>query len=1049
MSAVLGIDLGTTKSAVGVWDGRKPLILSSEFGSQSIPSLVMVTPDGEIYAGLRAARHPDRYNSKNITISSVKRMIGSKGETGWGWWKSYPQEVSSFILSELRQRAETLLESEVNRAVIAIPSHFDEAQRRATKEAATIAGIEVLRLINEATAAILAYGIARQADETVVVFDLGGGTLDVSVAEIGGGVFEVKTIEGESNLGGDDFTQVIIDYVTEQVRKKTGTEMAPDAAHILMLREAADRAKIDLSSSQSTTVHIPGFLSCGSKHTDLLVEISRDTFEALCKPLLDRAIDLLRKALHRAGVRKPDALLLLGGSSRIPILRQRVRAELNVEPFTGVDPETCVAQGATILAGILTGDLKDVLLLDVMPSSYGVGMQGGTFSTVIERDTTVPTKHSQLFTTTVDNQGTIGIDLFHGNGKLCADNTYVGHIDLDGIPPAPKGVPQIEVTFDADPNMIVRAIARDLGTGREREVTIRSPFGLTQVQVSMMAKRLGRWKERRSLLDALPRATAIQQRITELLQRNRKLLDHDEISVLEARAGDLALATQSTRQTEDLLTMITTSGEAVEDIATQVQRRRDLLEERERLTKRIHHLNTMVLGPFSADRDTLMHGVGLLTECDARGATTTEIVNLVASIRWSYCDLVGKQVVSMLRQLHSLDELRAALLFPESDCAVDGNTFSVSTLVRLQPVRVLRSIVREEAEYADDICARVGDTVAEDRDLAAVWFLVCQACDWRGHVRPPAERPADQHLMDCCVLVLLDLLDSELSSSRRKAAAEALMRFLPPEAHFGRLMRAVLREANEETRNCLLSQIDRRPVSAIAQWFIDSDAVARANVRSCVPILNRLCGSSDELCRDFALKALADLDTSLAWNAIDALITEADCTLRTATYRAVFAATNAKPRLASVIGKALADVSASIRLLGLEIATSNPELVKVEVLLHLVRTDPTNEIRANAIRLLTQHYGDRGRLALLTVALLADEEETGKLVLSSVQAGCGHFDRDMRRLLALTNKRVEARKTLNFVDRYFCRSISKRRPDACKLIVLLTAQEAPGEYRQC
>ena len=264
MSRVLGIDLGTTKSAVGIWDGGKPRILTSESGGQSIPSLVMVTPDEEIYAGLQAARHPERYNSKNITISSVKRMIGSKGETGWGWWKSYPQEVSSFILSELKQRAETVLDAEANRAVIAIPSHFDEAQRRATKEAATIAGIEVLRLLNEATAAILAYGIARQAEETVVVFDLGGGTLDVSVAGIGGGVFEVKTIEGESNLGGDDFTQAIFDYVTDQVRKQYGTEAATDAAHNLMLREAADRAKIDLSSSQSTTVHIPGFLARGA-----------------------------------------------------------------------------------------------------------------------------------------------------------------------------------------------------------------------------------------------------------------------------------------------------------------------------------------------------------------------------------------------------------------------------------------------------------------------------------------------------------------------------------------------------------------------------------------------------------------------------------------------------------------------------------------------------------------------------------------------------------------------------------------------------------------
>ena len=1045
MSAVLGIDLGTTKSAVGVWDGRKPRILPSESGSQSIPSLVMVTPDEEIYAGLRAARHPDRYNSKNITISSVKRMIGSKGETGWGWWKSYPQEVSSFILSELRQQAETVLESEANQAVIAIPSHFDEAQRRATKEAATIAGIEVLRLLNEATAAILAYGIARQKEETVVVFDLGGGTLDVSVAEIGGGVFEVKTIEGESSLGGDDFTQVIVDYVTDRVRKENGSEVASDAAHILMLREAADRAKIELSSGQSTTIHIPGFLSCRSKHSDLLVEISRDTFQTLCKPLLDRAIYLLRRALNSSGAEKPDASLLLGGSSRIPILRQRVRAELNIEPFTGVDPETCVAQGAIIQAGIIAGGIQDVVLLDVMPSSYGIAISGGVFSPMISRGTTVPTKHSEIFTTMADNQGKIEIDLYNGERNMCADNIYVGHIDLDGIPPAPKGIPQIEVTFDADPNMIVRATAKDLGTGKKQEVTIRSPFGLTQVQVNMMAKRLSRWKDRKRVLDALPRATAIQQRISELLWRDRKLLDHDEIGILEARVGDLALATQNTEQGEDLLEVIAISGETVETIATQVQRRRDILEERDRLTKRINQINTMVLGPLSADRDTLMHGVALLTEYEAQGAAATEVSNLIASIRLSYCGLVGKLVVSLLSQLQNLKEFRAAIRSPEGGCAEGVNAFPVSVLVQLQPVRVLRSIVTEETEYADDICALVGDAVAEDHDLAAVWFLVCQACDWRGRTRPPVGHPIDQHLTDCCILVLLDILDSELSSSRRKVAAETLTRFLLPQAHFGRLVRAVLREADEGTRNCLLSQIDRQPVSAIAEWFMDSDTETRASVRSCMPILVRLCGSPDELCRDFALQTLVDSGTSLAWNALEALMSDSNDTLRAAAYRAAFAATNTEPLMSSAIVKALRDRSARIRLMGMKIATSNPKLVGVDTMLEQVQANSPKEIRANAAGLLAQYYGAQGQLALLAVALSSKEKEIRGLAIESVQARREHLDGDIKRLLALTYKCIEAKKKLNLVDRLYCWYLLKRRPAIRALVALLTAHTSRGE----
>ena len=1048
MSKVLGIDLGTTKSAVGIWDGGRPRILPSESGSQSIPSLVMVTPDEEIYAGLQAAKHPDRYNSKNITISSVKRMIGSKGETGWGWWKSYPQEVSSFILSELRQRAEGLLEDEASRAVIAIPSHFDEAQRRATKEAASIAGIEVLRLLNEATAAILAYGIARPSDETVVVFDLGGGTLDVSVAGIGGGLFEVKTIEGESNLGGDDFTQAIIDYVTDQVRKETGPEVAADAAHSLMLREAADKAKIDLSSSHSTTLHIPGFLSCGSKHSDLRVEISRDTFEALCKPLLDRAIELLRKALDRSGAGRPDALLLLGGSSRIPILRQRVREELNVEPFTGVDPETCVAQGACIQAGTLTGQVKEVLLLDVMPSSYGIGTLGGVFSTLIEKDTIVPTKKSEVITTTADNQGSIGIDIFHGERKMCADSIYVGHIDLDGIPPAPKGVPQIEVTFDADPNMIIRATAKDLGTGKEREVTIRSPFGLTQVQINMMAKRLARWKERKRVLDALPRATAVQSRIAELLQRSRKFLEHNEVTLLEDRARELALATQNVEQAERILTAVMTTGEAVESIATQVQTRRNLLQERQGLTRKIHQLNTMALGPYSADCDTLRHGISLLKEYDARGAAPTETASLVASVRWSYCDLVAKQLVDLLRQLLSSDEFKGAVRSPKSGYTHGAKDSPMSACLALQPVRVLRSIIAEEVEYADDVCARVGDVVAGDHDVAAAWFLVCRACDWRSHARPPADLPSDQDLADCCISVLLDTLDSEPLPARRKAAAEILVRFLAPEDHYGRLVRAVLRESDAETQICLLRHIDRQPREALAEWFSNSDTETRTQVKSSVPLLERLCGSSDEPCRGFALAALAEMGTSPAWSALHVLMKEADEARRSATYKAVFSATDIESRLAEVTSKAISDACPAIRLLGMETAVSNPTLVPADALLELVRADPSEEIRAKAVSLLAQHYGQLARLDLLAVAVSADEEDTARLALEGVQAVRGDADRDMKRLLALTRKKVEVQKNLNTMDRRFCRSLSRRRPETCSLVDLLITHEPPGS-RQC
>lgn len=498
-----GIDLGTTKSAIGFWKDGKPFIIPDKYGSLSIPSLVLVTPEKEIFAGVQAKKHPDRYSSKSINISSVKRLIGKQGQTGWGWWKTYPQEIAALILFELKCQAEKYTGEKVEYAVIAIPSHFDEMQRCATKEAALIAGFKVLRLINETALAILSYAINRQPEENVLVFDIGGGTSDISVAQIGEGVVEVKSIEGDSKLGGDDFDQIIVNHILDSVHKKYGSRFELDITQEIILKDIAQAAKIELSSKSSTHMYIPSFFYVGEKYYDLDISIDRKTFEQLSESLFVRSINLIKKALNSAELEPVDInkFLLLGGCSRIPYFREILNKEFKIKLVTGVDIETCVAQGAIINAAILKGNIKDILLLDIIANSYGIEVQGGLFSKLIEKNTTVPDKQSHVFTTTEDNQTTIQIRIFQGEKEIASDNDFLGTIELKGIPLAKKGIPQIEVTFDVDANMIVHVSAKDTVSGKNEEIRVQSPYSLNDSQIRLMNRKLSVWQVERQLFD--------------------------------------------------------------------------------------------------------------------------------------------------------------------------------------------------------------------------------------------------------------------------------------------------------------------------------------------------------------------------------------------------------------------------------------------------------------------------------------------------------------------------------------------------------------------
>lgn len=1037
MPMILGIDLGTAKSVIGIWQNQSPYIIPDRTGNLSIPSLVLFTPEGKIYVGNTARRHPEYYKGKNITISSVKRLLGKSGKTRWNWLETCPQEISAFILAELKDQAERHLSCKIDKAVIAIPSHFDDSQRRATKEAAEIAGLDVVRLLNEATAAALTYGFNKPVEQTILVFDFGGGTLDISILDLGEGIYQVKCIEGDSNLGGDDFDQVIMDYALDHIQNRLGAPIKLNPLQKTILKEAAEKAKIELSSKQKASIYIPGFLRRGGGHLDLDTFIDRKTFEELSKDLVERAIVLLRKALDSAHMEASqlDALLLLGGSSRIPYLRESIKKVLGIMPFTGVDIETCVAQGAIIQAAVLEGKLRDVLLLDVVPSSYGIRSQEDVFSKLIEKNTEVPTRRSQIFSTATNNQSEIPVEVYQGENEKVSQNIFLGTFSLTGIPPAPAGIPKIRVTFNIDQNMVIQVDAVDLGTEKSCSMKVEYPYGLDQAQISVMKKKVESWFSERLTAEIKSKIDTIRALIEKMLTKDANALSWEDISALKKSRVALSRIAESEVSYEELEKEALAAQSLYEKAHQKVFLHRKVTEDINNLIKKIEIVAPILRTYREEEARLLIQGRNLLEQYLEQNLSFEELHNIFFSVNSEY------RVAASNLIIQALDDLAVSKDMKEWIAEIENIQFypplifqGLQNLKEVKEVDLIVNLLElENLECRKSIQQIIFEKIRKNSHVSA-YFLLIYSVFVDFDILLMVEDLYDEKVGTLLAFTLFSALNSN-RISQKVSGAKIIVQQLPVQ-YLPEVVDYFSRESDNTVRRCLLDFIDKQPPGTLTEFFLNADHHIKSKIEDSKELLLRLAKEPDERISFFALDSLAEFSEEEIIPIFLSFSNSENPVIRAKSLQILIGYETKDTRVEETFIQAMRDPSFEIRLCALEFVEKTKKSSFIPLLFNLVEEEQNEMVKKKIVDTMGR-FEDVEVVPCLLKLLVDNSEEVRASAISSLERNLDLSQPDVSNFFDLIRDIGEGKRSLSMRDKVFLWRFSKKHPEMDKAVQML------------
>jgi len=1058
----IGIDLGTTNSVMAVMEGGDPVVIPNAEGQRSTPSVVALNPKTQNWlVGIEAARQAI-INPTN-TVYSIKRLIGAKFKDAavqydmkrlpfkiakapngdcrvmLGGEEYSPQEISAMILQKLKADAEAYLGEEVTDAVITVPAYFNDSQRQATKDAGTIAGLNVLRIINEPTASSLAYGMDKKKDETIAVYHLGGGTFDISILDIGEGTFQVKSVNGDTHLGGDDIDHIIMDWICDECLQKEMVKFRQDNMALQRLKEAVERAKCELSFSQQTEISLP-FITAdanGPKHLSMM--LSRAKLEQLSNDLIEKSLGPCRQALEDAKLTSAQIndVILIGGQTRMSKVQETLRQFFGREPVKGINPDEAVAQGAAIQAGVIKGEVGEVLLLDVTPLTLGIETLGGVATPLIPRNTTIPTSKSHIFSTASDNQPSLEIHVLQGERPMATDNLTLGRFMLDGILPAPRGVPQIEVTFDIDANGILNVTARDKGTGKEQKIVVRSPYGLNAAQVKLMQKKLRSWLSERQIMELESQVNPLLSSIETMLSKQAEALDWEEISALQTHSKALRNSISGRASYRELQSTFLSTLSAYEKAQQKQTQYAKVMEGFDDLMAKIEKFIPYLWAIDKKTARLLTQGGDLLRECTQRNLSCDELQMTLSSVRESYEQIKAELIAKMLDNSETLKLTSEWAIVAKSALMGHSVSFMREHLSKLREIKELVNIISilgsEDLEYQRSIQRRVLQELKSDSCPWALFILLVSFFLESDVVSEIEGFTYNERIDTLLAFSLLSALDSDRTLDQRKIAAEAIASHLPTGRYLEAVINCIDIELDKEVSRLLNDYIERHSPSVFHQFFANADSEIKAIIGNNKQMLVKLLDEADKDTIIFVLESLARFPFKETMPIFLTLMCYENPDIRVETLKLIIKSEAKDPEIAEVFAQALGDSITEIKLLALEYIGRARVTRCLPDILTLLQREQDDKIREESAIALG-NLEDIEAIPHLLNLLMDKSEKVRAQASASLEKNKEIMERDLQKLCNLIRQVTEKKRSMGIIDTVFLWRFSRKHPEMAEVI---------------